>query len=540
MLFSLVLIRYTDTRDDEKYRKMSIRSTPISLVLEDLTGNSYLINIIDVPGHLDFSDEMTSSLRLTDGAVLVVDASQGVLVSTRKAITHAIQEHLPIVVVINKVDHLFSAFRMTPEEAYKHLEQLISSINDHITTEEGGLHVNPLTGNICFSSALFGISFTLSSFAKKHVANFGLKCDALEFASHLWGDSYYDADKKAFMKEPPAVGRERCFVQYILEPFNRLRTQVLENDQDNLKKTLFEFGVRLPDETLTIKRFEDCHLLMRLAFSSVFGKVTGFTDMVVHHIPSVKEAASRKVNRIYRGCKKSLIKSMCNCDKAGPLMVDITKLYPTSDCSGSYALGRVYSGVIRKGQAVCVLTEDFEDEGDMAEVTNIWLYQACYRVPIIEASPGSLVVIEGVSDGIEKSATLCDEKGFDFFIPPQFNTPSVLKVVFEASNPFELGAVLTQLCKTFPLATVKRIKYYGGIEIQGPGKLYLDSIIKELRIYSKVKIKILHWAVLYRETVLESSEKCFSTTKNKCTIAMIAEPLDEIAEDLHMGILIYC
>lgn len=103
---------------------------------------------------------------------------------------------------------------------------------------------------------------------------------------------------------------------------------------------------------------------------------------------------------------------MCNCDKAGPLMVDITKLYPTSDCSGSYSLGRVYSGVIRKGQAVCVLTEDIEDEGDMAEVTIIWLYKACYKVPIIEASPGLLVVIEGVSDGIEKSATLCDKKGF--------------------------------------------------------------------------------------------------------------------------------
>lgn len=132
---------------------------------------------------------------------------------------------------------------------------------------------------------------------------------------------------------------------------------------------------------------------------------------------------------------------------------------------------------------------------------------------------------------LKKVQLFVTKKAFDFFIPPQFNTPSVLKVVFEASNPFELAAVLTQLCKSFPLATVKR-KYNGEIEIQGPGKLYLDSIINDLRIYSKVKIKILHWAVLYRETVLESSEKCFSTTENKCTIAMIAEPLDESVKDL--------
>lgn len=73
-------IRYTDTRIDEQERKISIKAVPMSLVLEDSNSKSYLCNIMDTPGHVNFSDEMTAALRLSDGAVLIVDAAEGVMV----------------------------------------------------------------------------------------------------------------------------------------------------------------------------------------------------------------------------------------------------------------------------------------------------------------------------------------------------------------------------------------------------------------------------------------------------------------------------
>lgn len=73
-------LRYTDTRIDEQERQISIKSVPMSLVLENSIGKSYLCNIIDTPGHVNFSDEMTAALRLVDGAVVVVDAVEGVMV----------------------------------------------------------------------------------------------------------------------------------------------------------------------------------------------------------------------------------------------------------------------------------------------------------------------------------------------------------------------------------------------------------------------------------------------------------------------------
>ncbi|KAL1152534.1 hypothetical protein V6Z11_A09G115000 [Gossypium hirsutum] len=126
-------MRYTDTRIDEQERRISIKAIPMSLVLEDSNAKSYLCNIMDTPGHVNFSDEMTAALRLADGAVLIVDAAEGVMVNTERAIRHAIQERLPIVVVINKVDRLITELKLPPKDAYHKLRHTLEVINNHIS-----------------------------------------------------------------------------------------------------------------------------------------------------------------------------------------------------------------------------------------------------------------------------------------------------------------------------------------------------------------------------------------------------------------------
>lgn len=81
-------LRYTDTRFDEQERKMSMKARPMSLILENSKEKSYLINIMDTPGHPNFTDEMCAALRICDGAILVVDCIEGVMMQTEEAIKY--------------------------------------------------------------------------------------------------------------------------------------------------------------------------------------------------------------------------------------------------------------------------------------------------------------------------------------------------------------------------------------------------------------------------------------------------------------------
>ncbi|CAK9874035.1 unnamed protein product [Sphagnum jensenii] len=544
-------LRYTDTRIDEQERQISIKTVPMSLVLEDSVGKSYLCNIMDTPGHVNFSDEMTAALRLADGAVLVVDAVEGVMVNTERSIRHAMQEQLPIVVVINKVDRLITELKLPPTDAYHKLRHTLEEINSLIsafsTGAEGFPVVDPVLGNVCFASATAGWSFTLLSFAKLYVKLHGIPFDATKFASRLWGDLYYHPDTRTFKRKAPTNGGERSFVQFILEPLYKIYSQVVGEHRKSVENTLEELGVTLSNAAYKL----NVKPLLKLACSAVFGSASGFTDMLVHHIPSAKDAAPTKVEHTYTGPQDSLIaKSIRESDATGPLMVNITKLYPKADCSVFDSFGRVVSGTIRTGQSVRVLGEGYspDDEEDMAvkEVTKLWVYQSRYRIPVSTAPAGSWVLIEGVDASITKTATLCPEfldEDVYIFRPLQFNTLSVVKTATEPLNPSELPKMvegLRKISKSYPLAITK-VEESGEHTILGTGEIFLDSIMKDLReLYSEVEVKVADPVVSFCETVVETSSlKCFAETPNKKNkLTMIAEPLEKgLAEDIENGVV---
>jgi len=109
--------RYMDTRKDEQERGITIKSTAVSMsftmdkeVMDaysqagDNNGTEFLINLIDSPGHVDFSSEVTAALRVTDGALVVVDCVDGICVQTETVLRQAIDERIRPTLVLNKLD----------------------------------------------------------------------------------------------------------------------------------------------------------------------------------------------------------------------------------------------------------------------------------------------------------------------------------------------------------------------------------------------------------------------------------------------------
>ncbi|KAH8835020.1 Calreticulin family-domain-containing protein [Flagelloscypha sp. PMI_526] len=540
--------RYTDTHVLSRSREISIKSCPMSLVLQTTSGKSHLLHLIDTPGHVNFLDEVACSMRLADGVILVVDVVEGLMVGAEAIIRHALRENIKITLVVNKIDRIILELRIKPADAFYKIKHTIEEVNAFIRSidPDPDLRLSPELGNVAFASTDMGWCFTLRSFAQMYADAYGGIDDIPTFASRLWGDVFLTRDRK-FTRKPADPESPRTFVQFVLEPLYKLYSNVLSEDTEALKVTLSSLGIKLKDVVFKM----DVRPLLKVVLDGFFGSSTGLVDMIVEHVPSPVANAFNKVTSTYTGPQSSDIATSmqrCDSDRDGPVMVQITKMYHTTDAQSFRAFGRVMCGTLRRGADVKVLGEGYspEDEEDMmkATVDDLWISEARYVVPAEEVPAGNLVLIGGVDASIVKSATISSlsvEEDVHIFRPIKHITHSVLKIAIEPIAPSELPKMLSGLRsinKSYPLVTTK-VEESGEHVVIGTGELYLDCVMHDLRkLFSEIEIKVSDPVTKFCETVLETSAlRCYADTPNKKNkITMIAEPLERgVATDIERG-----
>ncbi|CAK7263464.1 hypothetical protein SEPCBS57363_000572 [Sporothrix epigloea] len=545
-------LRYTDVSVLERERGVSMRSAPMSLVLPSTKGKSHLVNILDTPGHVDFADEVASSLRLVDGVCLVVDVVEGMQQHTDMIVRHAALEGLPLTLIINKVDRLILELKLPPNDAYYKLKSTIEAVNkvifDTLPGEiDDARRLSPEKGNVLFACSEMRWCFTLPSFAKMYADTFGAAMDTDEFGRRLWGDIFFNPKKRSFTRKPVEDKAKRSFVHFVLEPIYKLFTHTISENPQDLKAFLAPLGITLKPSQYKA----DAKVLLHLVCAQFFGPPTAFVDMVVRHVPSPVEAAARHLERYYTGPLDTKVAvAIRSCDQDGPLVLEVTKLFSAPDSKSFYALGRVFSGVARPGAEVRVLGGGYslDDEEDMAaaQISNVWIPETRYNVPVDGVPAGCWVLLGGVDNSIVKSATVVarnfdDDEDAYIFKPVAHYTESVFKIAVEPVNPSELPKMLDgirKINKSFPLITTK-VEESGEHILIGTGEMYMDCVMHDLRLqYADMEIKVSDPLTRFCETVMdESATRCWTLTPNKKNrLTMVAEPLEDgLARDIETG-----
>ncbi|KAJ2596564.1 hypothetical protein H4R99_004870 [Coemansia sp. RSA 1722] len=541
---------FTDTLQLERQRGVSLKCAAMSMVVQDSREKSWALNIVDTPGHADFFDEVEAGLRLADGVILAVDAVEGVMSGTRRAIAAALREGLKMSLVITKVDRLILELKLPPADAYYKLRLTIEEVNSAIVSSPHGDHgrISPELGNVCFSSGSYGWCFTLESFARQYTHRWSQAVDPRDLAKRMWGDIYYSVQKRTFIRKKADPKAPRSFVHFIMEPLYKIFAHVTSEDTPVLRPVLRALGVHLRASDYEL----NARLLLRRVLGQFFGPPSGFVDMCSQQLPSPIENASDTAKRLCADGSGLLAEAVRVCDAAGPLVVAVAKQIASSDGQSFNVLGRILSGTINNGMDVKVLGESFsdpemdadEEDAALATVNGLWISCARYRIGVSGLSAGSWVLLGDVDSSIAKTATIVGSDGKIMAAVRPLTVPAaVVRIAVEPAVPSELPRLLHGLRgigKTYPLSQTK-VEESGEHVVLGSGELYLDCVLHDLRhVFAEIEIRVADPVVSFRECVSETSTvRVFADSPNhKNRLTVIAEPLEQqVVNDIESGVI---
>jgi elongation factor 2 len=552
--------RFTDTRKDEQERCITIKSTGVSLYyeLDDYNmqfleqtqyhegKNGFLINLIDSPGHVDFSSEVTAALRVTDGALVVVDAVSGVCVQTETVLRQALAERIKPVLFMNKMDRALLELQLDQDTLYDTFRKIVENINAIITIygAAGGPErmVGPVEGTVGFGSGLHGWAFSLKQFADTYTKRDKAKCD--KYIQKLWGDHFIDEAGKWSKKAGP--GKTRGFCKLILDPIFKIFNFCMKTFE---AAEAIKFAEKLKVEFTPAEKDLEKKALFKIIMKKWLPAGDTLLEMISIHLPSPVTAQRYRAEMLYEGPADDIYaKGIAECDPNGPLMMYVSKMVPTNDKGRFYAFGRVFSGTVGSGYKCRIMGPNFipgkNEDLHIKTIQRTVLMMGRYVEHIDTVPAGNTVGLVGVDQYIVKTGTITNESGKDAHNMKQmkFSVSPVVRVAVEPKNPQDLPKLvegLKRLAKSDPMVLIQ-IEESGEHIVAGAGELHMEICLKDLQddFMNGAPLKISDPVVSYRETVTqETDQECMSKSPNKHNrIYLRAEPLgDEVSKAIEEG-----
>merc|ERR1712186_243284 len=408
----------------------------------------------------------------------------------------------------------------------------------------GDVQVLPEKGTVAFGSGLHGWGFNIERFAKIYAAKMGV--DKEKMMKGLWGDSFFNAKKKTWTNVQQPAGEEnplpRAFCQFIMTPINQLMRAIMDDQKEKYEKMMTTLGIVLKgdDKSLTGKP------LMKRTMQVWINAADTLLAMIVTKLPSPRQAQKYRVENLYEGpMDDEAANGIRACDPAGPLMMYVSKMVPTSDKGRFYAFGRVFAGTIATGQKVRIQGPHYKpgskEDLNVKNIQRTVLMMGRTTEQIADVPCGNTVALVGVDQYILKSGTITSLEDAHNIADMKYSVSPVVKVAVKPKDGKDLPKLvegLKKLSKSDPLV-VCTTEESGEHVIAGCGELHVEICLKDLREeYAQCEFTVGDPVVSYRETVTDESKvQCLSKSPNKHTrISLVATPMsDEVCKEIEDG-----
>jgi elongation factor G len=442
-----------DWMEQEQERGITITSAATTAIWND-----HRLNIIDTPGHVDFTIEVERSLRVLDGAVAVLDGNQGVEPQTETVWRQADRYNVPRIVFVNKMDKIGADF-----------VKCVESIRDRL-----GAKAVPIQLPIGSESSLRGL------------------IDLVRMKAVVWendglGANYHDEEIPADMLEESIAARH-----YMIE-------NAVELDDDAM-------GAYLDGEEPSVEVIKKC--LRKAVLNGVFYPilcgsafknkgVQPLLDAVVDYLPSPIDIPPTK--GIDFKTEEEVVRIASDDE---PLSILAFKIMD-DPFVGSLTFCRLYSGKLETGMGLLNSTRDKRER-----VGRMLLMHSNNREDIKEAYAGDIVALAGLKD-TRTGDTLCDPTKSPVILEKMEFPDPVIEIAIEPKSKADqerLGVALQKLAAEDPSFRVSTDHESGQTILKGMGELHLDIKVDILRRTYKVDANIGAPQVAYRESISRKAE----------------------------------
>ncbi|HKJ62067.1 MAG TPA: elongation factor G [Hyphomicrobiales bacterium] len=440
-----------DWMEQEQERGITITSAATTAYWNDKR-----INIIDTPGHVDFTIEVERSLRVLDGAVALLDANQGVEPQTETVWRQGDKYHVPRMFFVNKMDKTGADFYASVASIHKRLAAKTLVIQLPIGAE----------------------------------SDFKGVVDLIEMKAIVWeeeslGAAYHYEDIPADLADKANEYREQL-IEIAVEVDEEAMEAYLEGnepDKDKLK-SLIRKG------TCSSAFFP---VLCGSAFKNK--GVQPLLDAVIDYLPSPVEVPPIKGVDVKTG--EDVVRKSSDDE---PLSILAFKIMD-DPFVGSLTFCRVYSGKLESGTSILNSTREKKER-----VGRMLLMHSNNREDVKEAYAGDIIALAGLKD-VRTGDTLCDTLKPVILERMEFPDP-VIEIAIEPNSKADqekLGIALSKLAAEDPSFRVSTDLESGQTILRGMGELHLDIKVDILKRQYKVDAKIGAPQVAYRETITRNT-----------------------------------